>query len=85
MGRHFEFHAPVPLEGSYATIEEALAGLTALEEAFRVSNDRRAIFVGAYITITSAMQQTIGTGQFERTTSGCGSTCCSSCGYMWKP
>jgi hypothetical protein len=63
--RHITIQALVPPEGGYASAEEAVAGLTALEEAFRLSNDRRAVFVGAYITITSAMQQSISTGQFE--------------------
>ena len=58
-------YAPLTPTGSYATVEEAVAGLTALEEAFRLSNDRRGVFAGAYITITSAMQQSINAGQFE--------------------
>jgi hypothetical protein len=56
---------PLPMDGDYATVEEALAGLTALEQSFRVSNDRRAVFIGAYIAITAAMQQAIGTGEFK--------------------
>ena len=53
-----------PMDGDYSTVAGARAGFAALEEALRAANDRRAIFVGAYLTITSAMGEAIETGQF---------------------
>jgi hypothetical protein len=53
-----------PMDGDYSTIDGARAGFAALEEALRAANDRRAIFVGAYLTITSAMGEAIEAGQF---------------------
>ncbi|MEP6775771.1 MAG: DUF5995 family protein [Chloroflexota bacterium] len=56
--------ASFPMDGDYSTIDEARAGFAALEEALRAANDRRAIFVGAYLTITSAMGEAIEAGEF---------------------
>lgn len=53
-----------PMDGDYATVDEVRAGFAALEEALRAANDRRAIFVGAYLTITLAMGEAIEAGQF---------------------
>src|SRR6476660_1843674 len=53
-----------PMAGDYSTIDEARAGFAALEEALRAVNDRRAIFVGAYLTITSAIGDAIDAGEF---------------------
>jgi hypothetical protein len=57
--------ALIPLDGDYSTVEGALAGFTALEQSFRQAEDRRAVFIGAYIVITSAMKQAIEAGQFK--------------------
>lgn len=57
-------HQPA-FDSSYTTVEEALARLTAIEQFYREANDRRAVFVGAYIAITAAMIQAIEEGRFR--------------------
>jgi uncharacterized protein DUF5995 len=54
-----------PTGGGYTTVAEARAGFASLEEALRAANDRRAVFVGAYLTITSAMNEAIEAGEFR--------------------
>jgi hypothetical protein len=53
------------MDGDYSTPAAARAGFAALEEELRAANDRRAIFVGAYLTITSAMDEAIEAGEFR--------------------
>jgi hypothetical protein len=62
---HNVLRSPLPLDGDYSTPGEARASFAALEEALRAANDRRAIFVGAYLTITSALDEAIQAGEFK--------------------
>ena len=57
-------HTVLSAQGNFSTIDEARAGFATLEAALRAANDRRAIFVGAYLTITSALQEAIDEGEF---------------------
>jgi hypothetical protein len=57
-------HVFLPLEVDYSTVDQARAGLVALDDALRAANVRRAVFVGAYLTITSAMNEAIEAGEF---------------------
>src|SRR5689334_1376046 len=46
------------------TIAALLASFTAMEDYFRQKGDSRAIFLGAYVIITRAMEHAIETEQF---------------------
>lgn len=55
----------LPLAGPYQSIEDVMAGLSMLEQAFVERRDRRGVFVSAYIQITGELIQRIGDGRFD--------------------
>lgn len=55
----------LPIGSDYQSITDVLNGLGRLEAEFFARNDRRGVFVSAYLQITSELQRRIELGQFH--------------------
>jgi hypothetical protein len=56
---------PALIAQEYQSMDDIINGLTALEQAFRESEDRRGVFVTAYVLITQETKRRIEGQQFE--------------------